>query len=250
MRYFCELSYKGTAYNGWQRQTNAPSVEQTVEDALSRLLGVSIMLTGAGRTDTGVHASFYVAHFDCDAPLDCEALRYHLNSVLPFDIAVNNIYQVADSAHARFDALQREYSYHIVTVKEPFRRETSWQLFLPLDVDAMNHAAEMLTKFTDFTSFAKLHGGNKTNICHVSKAEWTRISDTEIVFTIRADRFLRNMVRALVGTLVDVGRGKITPDEFGEIIEARDLSRASSSAPAEGLFLTDIVYPENIKKYA
>jgi tRNA pseudouridine38-40 synthase len=243
MRYFLELSYNGSRYNGWQRQPEAPSVQQTLEEALSKYLREPIEVTGAGRTDTGVHAARYVAHFDCEVTLtDSADFVYHVNSILPWDIAVRSVAPVAATAHARFDATSREYTYCIVPHKNPFRRDTSWQYFVPLDLDAMNRAAEWLTQYDDFTSFAKLNSANKTNICHVTRARWERQSDGTLVFRIRADRFLRNMVRAIVGTLVDVGRGKISPERFRDIIEARDLSLASGGAPAAGLFLTDITY--------
>ena len=246
MRYFMLLSYRGTNYHGWQRQSNAPSVQGELERVLSARLRSDVEVTGAGRTDTGVHASYYVAHFDTDMVIDdCDGLCYHLNSMLPRDIAVRGIYPVANGAHARFDATEREYTYRIVSRKEPFCVETAWQYYVRLDIEAMNRAAVHLLEFDDFTSFAKLNSNNKTNICHVSHAEW-RSDGAWSVFTIRADRFLRNMVRAITGTLVEVGRGKLSPDDFRDIIAARDLSLACSSAPAQGLFLSGIKYPENI----
>lgn len=246
MRYFTELSYKGTAYNGWQVQKNAPSVQEELQKAMSAILREPVTLTGAGRTDTGVHALHYVAHFDLTREIgDAPGLCYHLNALLPKDIAIKDIYRVRDDAHARFDALEREYKYFMLREKDPFARETSWQYYVRLDTDKMNEAAAWLTKFDDFTSFAKLGGGNKTNICHVVHAGW-RDTGKGLVFTIRADRFLRNMVRAVTGTLVEVGRGRITPDGFRDIVAARDLSLSSTSAPAQGLFLSDIIYPENI----
>lgn len=246
MRYFIELSYKGTNYNGWQVQKNAPSVQAELQKALSAILRADIAVTGAGRTDTGVHALHYVAHFDYPGNIDdSPGLCYHLNALLPKDIAVRNIYPVRSDAHARFSAREREYRYFMRSVKDPFSRETSWQYYVDLDVDKMNEAAEWLLAFDDFTSFAKLGGGNKTNICKISYARWEK-TDKGLVFTIRADRFLRNMVRAVTGTIVDVGRGRITPERFREIIAARDLSLSSTSAPAQGLFLSDIIYNDNI----
>jgi tRNA pseudouridine38-40 synthase len=243
MRYFVELAYNGSRYNGWQRQPDAPSVQQTLEEALSKYLREPIEVTGAGRTDTRVHATYYVAHFDSEVRLIGSAdFVYHINSILPADIAVRGLTPVAPDAHARFDAVSREYTYYIMTFKEPFLRDTSWQYFVPLDIDDMNRAAGWLLRHDDFTSFAKLNSGNKTNICHVTSAVWEHRADGMLVFRIRADRFLRNMVRAIVGTLVDVGRGKISPERFREIVEARDLSLASGGAPARGLFLTDITY--------
>lgn len=243
MRYFAELSYKGTAYCGWQRQPNAPSVQQTIEEALSTILRESVEVVGAGRTDTGVHAAFYVAHFDTSKPIaQPEDFVYHLNALLPEDVAFGRIYAVAESAHARFDATEREYRYYIEPRKNPFTRATSWQLTTPLDVETMNKAAKVLLTTEDFTTFAKLGSNNTNNICHIFRAEWVEIECGMLVFVFRANRFLRNMVRAVVGTLVDVGRGKISPEEFAAIVASRDLSRSSSSAPAAGLFLTDVRY--------
>ena len=246
MRYFVELRYDGGAYCGWQRQNDVPSVQQTLERALSTLLRAEVETVGAGRTDTGVNASYYVAHFDTQSPIeDCERLVYKLNLILPPDIGVMTVSPVADDAHARFDAVRREYRYYIEQCKNPFTRSASWQYYVPLDVDEMNRAAERLLHYDDFTSFAKLNSNNKTNICHIYRAEWER-DGNRLCFTICADRFLRNMVRAIVGTLVDVGRGRYTADDFDSIIASRDLSRSSGGAPAQGLFLSDIVYPEDI----
>lgn len=243
MRYFAELSYKGTSYCGWQRQPNARSVEQTIEEALSTLLREEIDVVGAGRTDTGVHAAFYVAHFDTSRTIDKpEDFVYHLNALLPEDVAFGRIYPVSDDAHARFDATEREYRYYIQTRKDPFTKQTTWQLTTPLNIEAMNEAAQTLLATEDFTTFAKLGSNNTNNICHIYRAEWVEIECGMVVFIFRANRFLRNMVRAVVGTLVDVGRGKITPSEFAEIVASRDLSRSSSSAPAAGLFLTNVKY--------
>lgn len=234
------------------------------------LLGEPIEVTGAGRTDTGVHAAYYVAHFDTGTEISGKAgFLYRANSILPPDITLNGVRQVADDAHARYDAREREYTYYILPFKDPFRIDTAWQYTVPLDLDTMNQAADYLLTVSDFTTFAKLGGGNKTNICRVTMAEWRVMEDFYLppcafprrpvadlrapvgnvkqpkgclTFSIRADRFLRNMVRAVVGTLVDVGRGKITPEEFASIVDARDLSRASGGVPAQGLFLTDIKY--------
>lgn len=213
---------------------------------LSMLLRSETEVVGAGRTDTGVHASFYVAHFDFvskdGADLDCDWLTYKLNVTLPHDIAIKRIFKVADDAHARFDAIEREYTYIIEQQKNPFSRHTSWQLSTKLDVEAMNRAAAYLLQHDDFTSFAKLGGGNKTNICDVREAIWRVEGDGKLIFTIKADRFLRNMIRAIVGTLVDVGRGKYSAEQFNDIIAKRDLSLASGSAPAQGLFLSNVKY--------
>ena len=247
MRYFIELRYNGGAYCGWQRQPDMPSVQQTIEGAISTLLREPILLTGAGRTDTGVNASYYVAHFDTSSPVaDPEQVVFKLNHMLPGDIAVSRIVPVAADAHARFSAREREYRYYIEPRKNPFTRDATWQYYVPLDMDRMNEAAAALLEYDDFTSFAKLNSNNKTNICRVKEAVWTIDSRGTMCFTIRADRFLRNMVRSLVGTLVDVGRGRYTPDGFRSIVESRDLSRSSAGAPAQGLFLSAVVYPADI----
>ena len=242
MRYFIELQYDGGAYCGWQRQPEQPTVQGTIEDALTKLLRRPTEIVGAGRTDTGVNASFYVAHFDSTEEVDCDRIAYKLNAMLPHDIAIKRIFNVAEELHARFDAIEREYTYLLSPVKSPFRRHSAWICYYQLDVEKMNKAAEVLLETEDFTTFAKLNSNNKTNICHVSHAEWVVEDDGTLRFTIRADRFLRNMVRAIVGTLVDVGRGRYTVEEFAEIVAARDLSRASSGAPPQGLFLSNVKY--------
>ena len=247
MRYFLELRYNGAAYCGWQRQPDMPSVQQTLERALATLLREKIEVTGAGRTDTGVNASYYVAHFDCAAPVpDPAQTVYKLNFLLPGDIAVGSMTPVDDGAHARFAAREREYRYFIETRKNPFTRHATWQYYVPLDLERMNRAAASLLEYDDFTSFAKLNSDNKTNICHLKRADWTVGRDGTLCFTIRADRFLRNMVRAIVGTLVDVGRGRYTVEQFRDIVASRDLSRSSAGAPAQGLFLSDVLYPPEV----
>lgn len=251
MRYFITLSYDGAAYCGWQRQPDAPTVQQTLEQALSTLLREPIEVVGAGRTDTGVNASYYVAHFDCEKGVeDCAKLVYKLNLILPHDVAVGAVREVRESAHARFDAVEREYTYYISQRKNPFRRYSAWQYYVPLDVESMNEAAKSLLEWDDFTSFAKLNSNNKTNICHVVRADWHRDADDEqlLIFKIRADRFLRNMIRAIVGTLVDVGRGRYTVEDFEHILHSRDLSLSSSGAPAVGLFLSDVKYSDEVYK--
>ena len=244
MRYFIELRYLGAAYCGWQRQPDMPTVQQTLEGALTTLLREPVEVTGAGRTDTGVNASYYVAHFDVARPVaDPGQTVYKLNFLLPGDIAVWSLTPVEAEAHARFGAREREYRYYIEPRKNPFTRSLAWQYYVPLDVERMNRAAEHLIEADDFTSFAKLNSNNKTNICRLSHAAWTVDGQGVLCFTIRADRFLRNMVRSVVGTLVDVGRGRYTPEQFRAIIDSRDLSRSSGGAPAQGLFLSDVVYP-------
>ena len=248
MRYFLELSYLGKAYNGWQIQPNAPSVQETLQRALSTLLRTPTGVVGAGRTDTGVHAAFYVAHFDVGETLaDPQRFWYHLNAILPADIAVQRVRRVNDEAHARFDALSRTYKYYITTAKKPFRRNYVCRLVGACpDVEKMNEAARLLFRYTDFTSFSKLHTDVKTNNCRMMHAEWSQISDDEWVFTIQADRFLRNMVRAIVGTLLEVGRGKLSLDDFCRVIEQKDRCKAGSSVPGNALFLVDIAYPESL----
>lgn len=246
MRYFLELSYHGKAYHGWQIQPNAPSVQQTLQEGLSTILRYPTEVVGAGRTDTGVHAAYYVAHFDVPEPVvDPQKFCYHLNAILPDDIAISGLRRVNDDAHARFDAMRREYKYYVSTVKDPFSNDTAYRWTLPLDVEAMNRAAALLLEQDDFTSFCKLHSDNKTNICHVTRAEW-EIAGSKLVFTISADRFLRNMVRAVVGTLLDVGRGKLNHEEFRGVVDGRNRSLAGTSAPAHGLFLTGVGYPVEI----
>ena len=206
----------------------------------------STEIVGAGRTDTGVNASYYVAHFDSDTEFDIAQLLYKLNMMLPKDIAILSITPVSADAHARFDAREREYTYFISQTKNPFRRYSAWLYYVPLDVEKMNQAAAKLLTYSDFTSFAKLNSNNKTNICRIMDAHWTEEENGVLRFTIRADRFLRNMVRSIVGTLVDVGRGRYSVEEFCKIVEARDLSLSSAGAPAQGLFLSDVVYPKEI----
>ena len=244
MRYFMELQYEGGAYFGWQRQKGQVSVQQTIEQALTTLLRREIEITGAGRTDTGVSACYYVAHFDVEEPLeDPEQVVYKLNRILPRDIAIQTLTEVTDEVHARFSAVEREYRYYIEQRKNPFTIGQTWQYAVQLDVEQMNRAAEVLLQVEDFTTFAKLNSNNKTNICHLKVARWEVEADGTLCFTIRGDRFLRNMVRAIVGTLVDVGRGRYSVEDFREIVLSRDLSRASGGAPAEGLYLSDVSYP-------
>lgn len=245
-RYFIYLSYKGTAYHGWQIQPNGISVQELLAKALSTILRVELELVGAGRTDAGVHAKLMVAHFDSTTKLEkLAALSQKLNSVLPRDIAVSKILAVNNGAHARFDAISRKYEYHIVNTKNVFKSEFAARFTHPLDLELMNQAAAILLEYSDFTSFSKLHTDAKTNNCKLHKALWIEC-DGEWVFTIQADRFLRNMVRAIVGTLLEVGRGKMTMVDFRKVIEAKNRCKAGVSVPAQGLFLVDIQYPEEI----
>lgn len=245
-RYFLYLSYDGTAYHGWQVQPNGISVQQCLNKAINTFLQEGISVTGAGRTDTGVHAHLMVAHFDTETEIDCAGFADRMNRILPSDIAINKVVKVNNEAHARFSATTRTYKYYITTQKNPFGRNYQWFLHYIPDIQRMNEAAKLLLDCKDFTSFCKLHSDNKTNICHITLAQWEKLDDGRLVFTIKADRFLRNMVRAIVGTLIDVGRNKITIDDFRRIIFEKDRCKAGTSAPAEGLFLYDITYPDNI----
>jgi tRNA pseudouridine38-40 synthase len=246
-RYFLFLSFKGTAYNGWQLQPGKATVQGVVNKALTTVLGENITITGAGRTDTGVHASFFCCHFDSvNKALDNDQqLLYRLNGFLPGDISISKIVKVKDEANARFDALSRTYCYTILKEKDPFLADTGWLLFWNLDIKKMNDASSVLLKHDDFTSFCRLHGGNKTNLCRISSAGWTDTGKT-LVFTIKADRFLRNMVRAITGTMIAVGRGKLSTADFEMIIQGKNRGLAGQSAPAQGLSLTAIEYPKEI----
>lgn len=242
MRYFIEFSYNGSAYFGYQIQPKQISVQEELEKALSTILREPIKTTGAGRTDTGVHAKRMFAHFETEQTLD-ENLVHKLNSFLSENIAVKRIFEVPADLHARFDATYRTYEYYISLEKNPFSKDSSWQYWRqkPLNIDLMNEACKILFEYDDFTSFAKLHADNKTNICKIYKAEWEQLGN-QLKFTISADRFLRNMVRAIVGTMVEVGSGKITPNDLRRIIEDKFRNSAGVSAPAQGLFLVDVGY--------
>lgn len=245
-RYFMRLSYLGAPYHGWQRQPNGVSVQSTIEDALSTLLRVDTPIVGAGRTDAGVNASMMVAHFDTTSPLDNPArISRALNSLVGRSIAIEDITPVHADAHARFDATSRTYHYFAHTGKNPFLDSLSWQAPATLDFDAMNRAAALLPDVDDFTSFAKLHSDARTNLCRLTDAHWQPLDPdhTRWVFVITADRFLRNMVRAVVGTLVDVGRGKIDIDGFRRIILSRNRCAAGTSMPPHPLFLHQVTYP-------
>jgi tRNA pseudouridine38-40 synthase len=248
-RYFIELSFKGTAYHGWQKQPNARTVQEEVDRALTMLLKEQVTTVGAGRTDAGVHARFFTAHFESREykPASASRFLYSINSILPEDIVITDIYPVTDNAHARFSALSRSYEYRINRRKDPFDAGLSWYYPFPLNLERMNQASEILLQTEDFISFCKVKSQVKTTRCKVSSARWTA-ENNSIVFIIEADRFLRNMVRAIVGTLIEVGRGKITVEEFREIILAGDRSAAYGSAPASGLTLVKIIYPDSLKK--
>lgn len=242
MRYFIEFAYKGTHYHGWQYQPNAISVQETLNRVFSTLLQEDIEIVGAGRTDTGVHASQMYGHMDTSKTFALENLIYKANSFLPKDILIYNIYPVHEDAHARFDATARTYQYHIVTTKEIFTTDLVWYYPHKLDVDAMNAAAKLLLDFTDFECFSKSNTDVFTYNCKITEAFW-ETKNNQLVFTITADRFLRNMVRAIVGTLINVGLHKITLEDFIQIIESKSRKKAGFSVPAQGLFLTHICYP-------
>lgn len=245
MRYFIEIAYNGKNYFGWQRQPKQMSVQQVIEESLSTLLREDIKITGAGRTDAGVHAKQLFAHFDFEAINDTKALVFRINSFLPKDISVVNIFQVKDNAHARFDAVAREYEYVISLRKDPFSQYFAYQLNKIPDVDLMNKTAELLFNHIDFQCFSRSKTDVKTYNCVISKARWELI-DNKLTFTISADRFLRNMVRAIVGTLLDVGFGKTSAEDFQAILNSKNRSMAGASAPAHGLYLTKVKYPEEI----
>ncbi|KGO88731.1 pseudouridine synthase [Flavobacterium rivuli WB 3.3-2 = DSM 21788] len=242
MRYFIEFAYNGKNYCGWQYQPHSPSVQETLNKALSMLLRHKIDVVGAGRTDTGVHARQMYAHFDLEDTFDADKLVLKLNSFLPKDIVVYRFIPLHVDAHARFDATSRTYEYHLHTFKDAFENEGSYYHFQPLNVAKMNEAAQLLMGYTDFKCFSKTNTDVRTFDCKITHAKWEQ-HGTRMVFTITADRFLRNMVRAIVGTLVNVGLGKITVDYVRTIIESRDRGYAGASVPAHGLYLTKVIYP-------
>ena len=247
-RYFVTFSYDGTRYHGWQIQPNGDSVQQRLQEALSTLLREDICVTGAGRTDTGVHARMMVAHFDSDACFEAEEgineaqLAYKLNRLLPYDIAVEKVEKVSQEMHARFSATSRTYHYYIHTKKDPFRRAYSCELHYELDFEKMNEAARVLMEYEDFGAFCKAGADVKTTLCRVTEARWIQTSETTWYFVITANRFLRNMVRAVVGTLIDVGRGRLSLEEFRKVIEGKRRTEAGESMPGNALFLEKIVY--------
>jgi len=246
-RYILTLSYKGTNYHGWQEQPNAKTIQGELKRVLKMLFHHKICLHGAGRTDAGVHASFFVAHFDKLGKLITDKQKFinSMNGILPNDIVIHDCFPVEHEFHARFSAVARTYKYFINLVPNPFSTDYSYYYKYPLDVDLMNKAAEILIEYDDFKSFEKLHSNNKTSICKLSQAQWEK-KDNQLIFTITADRFLRNMVRSIIGTMIDIGRGKITHEDFREIIEKRDRQASGTSAKAHGLFLTNIQYPQEI----
>lgn len=242
MRYFITFSYDGTAYHGWQIQPHSVSVQEEIQKALSTLLRRPIEVVGAGRTDTGVHARKMFAHFDSEYELECPQLVYKLNKLLPRDIAVQQVERVADDMHARFSAKSRTYHYYVHLDKNPFLRSYSWLVYGNPDFELMNRAAAVLMEYTDFTSFSKVNTDTKTNDCTITEAHWDRVADGQWRFTITANRFLRNMVRAIVGTLMDVGRGRMTIEQLRNVVDAKDRCRAGDSVPGNALFLVDVKY--------
>jgi tRNA pseudouridine38-40 synthase len=243
-RYFIQLSYSGKDYHGWQIQENAISVQEKVNQKLSTILNEPINVVGAGRTDTGVHAEFYVAHFDYSYEItNIERIVNGLNKILPPDITIQKLMPISSDFNARFSAISRTYEYRIINYKNPFLKDFAWYYKLPLDIDKMNSAAEILFDYEDFTSFSKLGTQVATNNCKIFEAKWLKI-DSTLIFKIKADRFLRNMVRAIVGTLIEVGLNKTKIEDMRKIIESKNRSNAGFSVPAHGLFLTRIEYPQ------
>ncbi|MCK7591363.1 tRNA pseudouridine(38-40) synthase TruA [Subsaxibacter sp. CAU 1640] len=247
MRYFIEFSYNGKEYHGWQNQPNAISVQRVLEEALSKLLRTKISVMGAGRTDAGVHASQMFAHFDIEDSFDVESIVFKLNCFLPKNIAIHNIFRVNDKAHARFNATSRTYHYKIATKKNVFTYDLAYHIYFSLDVDKMNAACKILFDYNDFQCFSKSNTDVKTYHCTIKEAFW-KLDENQLIFKITADRFLRNMVRAIVGTMIEIGLGKIEVEQLHNIIKSKSRSEAGYSVPANGLYLTNIVYPEKIKQ--
>lgn len=243
-RYILALAFKGTNFHGWQIQPNARSVQEELMNSLTIILKEKINLIGAGRTDTGVHASFYVAHFDIKQKIENkDKFLSNLNGILDKHIAIYDLLEIDNNFNSRFDALSRTYKYYINKRKEPFQTQYSYYFKYQLNIDLMNQACEILKEYEDFKSFEKLHSDTKTSICKIYDAKWTE-TQNQLIFTIKADRFLRNMVRSIVGTMIDIGREKLNLDEFSKVIEAKERQKAGASAKAHGLFLVDIEYPE------
>ena len=248
LRYFIQLSFFGKNYHGWQKQPDVISIQEVLEDALSKLLRGKIEIVGAGRTDTGVHAKQIFAHFDFNESVAIQNLNNRLNAFLPNDITIQNIFSVSNKSHARFDAVKRSYEYQIWQGKNPFLIDFSWQIKTNiLDVDKMNEAASLLLNYTNFKCFSKSKTDVFTYDCNITEAKWVKNGNL-LTFHITANRFLRNMVRAIVGTLYEIGIGKITPNDFIKIIESQDRTKAGISVPAQGLFLTKVTYPDSIYK--
>lgn len=248
MRYFLEISYQGSQYHGWQKQENALGIQTVIEDALSKILRQPTGISGSGRTDTGVHARQQFAHFDTDHPLSPTNCRRRLNAILPADIAILSVREVSAQAHARFDALSRSYEYHIHQAKNPFLIGQSYLFTVPLKVARMNEAAARIadSRERDYACFSKSGGGQENDLCRISSAHWQVHTPQRLVFRISANRFLRNMVRAIVGTLLEVGTGRISIPHFQAILDSRDRRQAGRSVPAQGLYLSEVKYPPEI----
>ncbi len=246
MRYFIELSYKGKDYHGWQNQPNAISVQEVVEKAMTTLLKEKIAIVGAGRTDAGVHAKQMFAHFDVLKEIDFETLKYNLNSFLPKDIAIHHIFKVNNDAHARFDAISRTYIYRMSLTKNVFAFNDTYYFKQKLDVNKMNEATKFLLEYKNFKSFSRSNTDVKTYNCEIMNAVWA-IENDELVFTIKADRFLRNMVRAIVGTMIEIGSGKMKVAHLHNVIRSKERSQAGASVPGHALYLSKIEYPKHIK---
>ena len=245
MRYFIDLAYKGTDYHGWQVQNNVLSVQQVLNNVLSTILRSEIFTVGSGRTDAGVHASQQIAHFDTEVILDPEKHLFKFNSMLPADISIKSIHRVTDEAHARFDATKRSYEYKIGSAKNPFHDDLEYTFNAELDIDAMNEASQLLLGTNDFESFSKVHTEVNNFLCSISRAEW-KLDNELLTFYVSANRFLRGMVRTMVGTLLDVGMSRTSLLEFNAIIKSKDRTKAGRAVPAKGLFLSEVIYPVEI----
>jgi len=246
LRYFIELSYFGKSYHGWQKQPDSISVQEVLEQMLNRVLPFDVSIVGAGRTDAGVHARQMFAHFDSSVEIIGEDLCYKLNSMLPKDIAIASIFPVKEDAHARFDAVARSYEYHILPYKNVFEYEQAWHFKYTLDLNKMNEAAGILANYSNFQCFSKSRTDVHTYNCRIDEAKWVLV-ENKLIFHITADRFLRNMVRAIVGTLLEIGQGKKSVDYMHKVIQSKDRGRAGTSVPAHGLYLTRIQYPDKIR---
>lgn len=243
-RYFIQLSYDGTPFHGWQIQPNAKSIQESLNTVLSTITRQEIYVVGCGRTDTGVHSSKYFAHFESE-PIDTELMAYKANCMLPKEIAIQKIFPVAADTHARFSATSRTYEYFITQVKDPFSVNRAYELHEKLDIEAMNQACALMPNFKDFSSFSKSNTQTETNLCDLYYARW-ETTKTGLRFEVKANRFLRNMVRAIVGTCIEVGRGNLSVEDFARVIESKDRGKAGYSVPAHGLYLMDIEYPEGL----
>ena len=244
-RYFFEVAYRGTAYHGWQRQKNAHTVQEEIENAMSKLFPDLDGITGSGRTDTGVHCRQQFFHADIPKLKDTEKTKFRLNRILPNDISIGMIRRVTDEAHARFSATSRTYHYRICRKKDVFSNGLVFRYDRPLDINAMNEAAEIIKNFNDFQSFSKVNTDVNHFLCEIYEAQWSDLED-ELIFIVSANRFLRGMVRAMVGTMLDVGKGKLQVEDIPGILQSRDRSRAGAAAPPEGLYLMAVEYPDDI----